>query len=161
MNQIPVSKLTDLGMLRGNEAALSLQSQPIRSPEPQEIGGSQCDLPQHHCYAHLVFVFWSLRENGFWWFCFIVDLGFRFSQVKRLLGPPEISIPLVHLFPFSPLGSRHRSGHTIVASCGTSDINSRFHRNRLLVSRNLFNLGSECCPSIRWSFKAQIPSANA
>lgn len=38
--QIPVSKLTDLGVLRAYEASLNLQSQSISAPQPQEIGCS-------------------------------------------------------------------------------------------------------------------------
>lgn len=111
MNEIPVSKLTDLGMLRANEAALNLRSQSIRSPDPQEIGGSQCDLPQHHCCAHLVFVFWSLRKNGFRWFY----LGCRFSQVKgtnraaRNFDLPRPSFSVFSCGFASPLGSHYSS----------------------------------------------------
>lgn len=115
MNQIPVSKLTDLGMLRGNEAALNLQSQSIRSAEPQEIGGSQCDLPQHHCCAHLVFVFWSLREKRIlmvclsWIWVFVSRKLMDYQGRQNFRSSSSVFVRVFSCGFASPLGSHYSS----------------------------------------------------
>lgn len=44
----PVSKLTNLRILRANHPPLNLQCESVRSLQAQEIGRCQCNLPQHH-----------------------------------------------------------------------------------------------------------------